>query len=200
VDEREHDLAPQGHLPVPPMRQVEDREWWLWGFAVVVTLLLTLGIASLTFTGSDIWKDQVYASTLKEWVRGLVTLVLLFDIYTGYQHLQLHRVRQRLAERETLFHLIADNAADMIAVVDASGRRVYNSPAYEKILGYKPDELAGTPSLEQVHPEDRMHVMQSAERARMTGHGDRLEYRIRHKNGSWRLLESTASAIPGWLS
>ena len=33
---------------VKPMRQVEAREWWLWGFAVTVTLVLTAGIVSLT--------------------------------------------------------------------------------------------------------------------------------------------------------
>src|SRR5208337_5314917 len=31
----------------------------------------------------------------------------------------------------------------------------------------------------------------------LTGTGERLEYRIRHKDGSWRVLESTASAIRG---
>jgi hypothetical protein len=27
---------------LPHLRQVEWREWWLWGFAVAVTLVLTL--------------------------------------------------------------------------------------------------------------------------------------------------------------
>lgn len=179
------------------MRQVEGRQWWLWAFAVIVTLVLTAGIVSFTFAGLNISKDEVYSSTLKEWVRGLAALVLLFEIYTGYQHFQLHRMRRRLAERETLFHLIADNAADMIAVVDRNGRRVYNSPAYEKVLGYAPDELASSSPLEQVHPSDRMRLQQSAQKAYSTGCGDRLEYRIRHKNGSWRVLESSANAIPG---
>ena len=37
----------------------------------------------------------------------------------------------------------------------------------------------------------------AAEKARITGRGERLEYRIRHKNGSWLVLESTASVICG---
>src|SRR5437762_9396960 len=37
--------------------------------------------------------------------------------------------------------------------------------------------------------------MEAAEKARLTGRGQQLEYRMRHKNGSWRILESTASAI-----
>ena len=119
--------------PAPvQLRQIEGREWWLWGFAVVVTLILTLGIVSFTFpwlrspTAGSYWTD------LRDWVRGLAGLVLLFDIYTVYQHFQLHRIRRQLAEHDELFRLISENAADMIALVDSSGRCLYNSPAYQK--------------------------------------------------------------------
>jgi PAS domain S-box-containing protein len=185
-----------GRAPIP-IQQVEGREWWLWGFAVVVTLVLTLGIVALTFPGFHLSTDDSYSHILKEWVRGLAALVLLFDIYTVYQHLQLQRIRRRLMERERLFHLITENAADMIAVVDTDGKRLYNSPAYEKILGYSPEELAATSSIEQVHPDDRARVLQAAQKAHLTGCGDPLEYRMRHQDGSWRVLESTSSAIPG---
>src|SRR5437667_7463 len=93
------------------------------------------------------------------------------------------------------FQLISENAADMIAVVASDGRRLYNSPAYQKILGYSQEELKATSSLEQIHPNDRQRVLEAAEKARCTGRGERLEYRIRHKDGTWRILESTASAI-----
>jgi PAS domain S-box-containing protein len=183
-------------IVLPRLRQVEGREWWLWGFAVAVTLVLTFGILSLTFPGFHLANDKVYALNLREWVRGLAALVLLFDIYTVYQHRQLQRTRRQLAERDRLFQLISENAADMIAVVDNNGDRLYNSPAYHKVLGYSQDDLAGPP-LEQIHPDDRTRVHEAAEKARITGRGERLEYRIRHKDGSWRVLESTASAIRG---
>jgi PAS domain S-box-containing protein len=195
TERRQSGLIDNGTLL--PLRQVEGREWWLWGFAVAVTLVLTCGILALTYPGQNWLADKVYAQNLKEWVRGLAALVLLFDIYTVYQHLQLQRMRQRFAERERLFHLITENAADMIGVVDRDGRRLYNSPAYQKILGYSSDELVSTSSLEQVHPDDRDRVLAAAEKAYLTGRGDRLEYRIRHKDGSWRVLESTANVIRG---
>ena len=176
------------------MRQVEGREWWLWASAVAVTLALTFGILSLAFSGLRPI-DKVDSLNLKEWVRGLAALVLLFNIYTVYQHRQLQRVRRQLAEREQIFQLITENAADMIAVIDGNGKRVYNSPAYQKILGYGPDELAATSSTDQIHPDDRARVEESSAKASRTGRGEQLEYRIRHKDGSWRFLESTASAI-----
>jgi diguanylate cyclase (GGDEF)-like protein/PAS domain S-box-containing protein len=182
---------------LPRLRQVEWREWWLWGFAVVVTLVLTFGILALTFPGFHMANDRLYTLSLKEWVRGLAALVLLFDIYTVYQHLQLQRMRYRLAERDQIFQLISENAADMIAVVDNDGSRLYNSPAYQKILGYTRDELANSSPMDQIHPDDRARVRSAADKARITGTGERLEYRIRHKNGSWRVLESTSNAIRG---
>lgn len=182
--------------PSVRIRQVEGREWWLWGFAISVTLILTFGIFSLTFPGAHLSRDEFYSVSLREWVRGLACLVLLFDIYTVYQHFQLQCVRRRLLERERLFQLITENAADMIAVVDRQGRRLYNSPAYEKVLGYSAEELSASAAIEQVHPEDRNRLREAAEKASLTGRGERLEYRIRHKNGTWRVLESTASPIP----
>jgi diguanylate cyclase (GGDEF)-like protein/PAS domain S-box-containing protein len=176
------------------MRQVEAREWWLWGFAVTVTLVLTAGIVSLTFPGNHLLQDAEWHD-LSEWVRGLACLVLLFDVYTLYQQLQLQRVRRELTDRNQLFEVITENAADMIAVVDCAGNRIYNSPAYQKILGYSLEELKSTSSMEQIHPEDRQCVQEAAEKARITGQGDRLEYRMRHKNGTWRILESVATAI-----
>jgi predicted signal transduction protein with EAL and GGDEF domain len=49
--------------------------------------------------------------------------------------------------------------------------------------------------MDQIHPDDRARVMEASVKASKTGRGKRLEYRIRHKDGSWRFLESTASAI-----
>lgn len=176
-------------------RQIEHREWWLWGFAVIVTLALTAGIVFLTFFGEHAQFNATDWTSLREWVRGLAAFVLLFDIYTMYQHLQLQRVRQQLAERDELFQLITENAADMIAVVDTDGGRLYNSPAYKKVLGYSTEDLRVGSSIDQIHPADRERVLQAAQKARTTGQGQNLEYRMRHKNGSWRILESTASPI-----
>lgn len=182
---------------LPPLRKMEGREWWLWGFAVAVTLVLMFAIITLTFPRNDLLNDKIYSLNLKEWVRGLTALVLMFDVYTVYQQLQLTRMRRQLANRDRLFQLITENAADMIAVIDADGHRLYNSPAYHKILGYSSDELSRTSPLDQIHPDDRARVVRAAEKARVSGRGETLEYRIKHKDGSWRVLESTANVIRG---
>jgi two-component system cell cycle sensor histidine kinase/response regulator CckA len=176
-------------------RKIERREWWLWVAAAIITLLLTTALASFLLPSASSQQDFHALYVIPQAIRGLVGLVFLFDLYTIYQHLQIHRIRRQLLEREELFHLISENASDMIAVVDIEGRRIFNSLSYQKILGYPPDELQDSSAFEQIHPEDRERVKKAAEEARTAGTGRTLEYRFRHRNGDWLVLESAASVI-----
>ena len=187
-------LAASGSLR-ERMRLIERRDWWLWMCAVFTTLLLTAGIVSFGFPSLHVLHPEASDAPLNDVILGLVGMVLLFDIYTVYQHFQIQLFRAHLVEQEELFRLITENAVDMIAVVDTNGHRLYNSPSYEKILGYSIEELYATRSIEQVHPEDREKVEKAAADAQRTGVGTNLEYRMRHKDGSWRTLESRASAV-----
>jgi diguanylate cyclase (GGDEF)-like protein/PAS domain S-box-containing protein len=112
-----------------------------------------------------------------------------------YQQFRIYRIYRESKTKEELFRAVTENAADMIALVDVKGRRLYNSPSYKRILGYSPAELSETSSFEQIHPDDRFRVLDAAREARESGMGRRLEYRIKHKDGSWRVLESIASTI-----
>ena len=53
------------------------------------------------------------------------------------------RVEESLRKSEEQFRLIMENLADLVAVLDLDGRRIYNSPSYRGILG-DPDKLRGT--------------------------------------------------------
>jgi PAS domain S-box-containing protein len=174
---------------------MERREWWLWAVALVITLVLTCGLISFLLPNTQIHQDFVERNSFPEAIKGLVALVFLFDLYTIYQHFMIYQIRKQLVEREALFHLISENAADMIAVVDMEGRRIYNSLSYQSVLGYSPEELQASSAFEQIHPEDRERVEKAAEEARLLGTGKTLEYRFRHKNGNWLFIESTSSVI-----
>src|SRR5690242_3123950 len=91
--------------------QIEVREWGLLVTAIIITLLLTAGIISFAIPAfhsplahPDLPSNQI--------LRGLVGLVLLFDLYCIYQQLQIQKMRQQLFRREELFRLISENAAD----------------------------------------------------------------------------------------
>jgi diguanylate cyclase (GGDEF)-like protein/PAS domain S-box-containing protein len=112
-----------------------------------------------------------------------------------YQQFRIYQIHRESKKHEELFQIVTENAADMIALVDVKGHRLYNSPAYKRVLGYSVAELGETSSFEQIHPDDRFRVLEAAREARETGVGKRLEYRVKHKNGSWRTLESLASGV-----
>ena len=120
---------------------------------------------------------------------GVLAILVLFLQF------RINRIRQNSRKREELFQIVTENAADMIALVDVKGHRLYNSPAYKRILGYSAAELGETSSFEQIHPDDRFKVLEAAREARSSGVGRKLDYRIRHKDGTWRVLESIARAI-----
>jgi len=116
-------------------------------------------------------------------------------IVVAMEELRMYWLRRESAKKEDIFQVVTENAADMIALVDVKGRRLHNSPSYKRVLGYSPAELSETSSFEQIHPEDRMRVLEAARETRESGIGKRLEYRIKHKDGIWRVLESIASTI-----
>jgi two-component system cell cycle sensor histidine kinase/response regulator CckA len=176
------------------VRQVERRDWWLWLCAIVVTLLLTAAIISFALPILHIGGPAFDFAPVSDTVLGLVGLVLLFDVFALYQHLQINIVRKQLLERDELFRLITENAADMIAVVDVEGHRLYNSPSYERILGYNHTEL-DTNYLAQVHADDCEKVKKASLDAIRTETGQSVEYRMLHKSGDWRTLESRVSTI-----
>jgi PAS domain S-box-containing protein len=96
---------------------------------------------------------------------------------------------------DQLFRSIAENSADLIAVVDKTGHRIYNNPAYERLLGYTQEELKRTISFQQIHPDDRALVTRAAQQALKTGVGQIVEYRMQRKDGTYVTLESHGSFI-----
>ena len=174
------------------VRKVERRQWWLWASAIVVTLLLTVGMESFSFLFEQ--SDPTFSFTLRQSVRGLVGLVFLFDLYTIYQQLQIHRIRRLLSDQEQIFRLITENAEDLITVVDREGKRLYDSPGYNK-LGYSSKDLGRSPFPEQIHLDDREALVAARKETFEKGVGPRVEYRFRRKDGDWRILESTRSPV-----
>ena len=187
--------AEEIHSTPSSLRQIQSRQLWLWVSATTVPFLLTLGLAAFAFFSPHPPGESIYLSNLPRAVYGFLSLVLLFDTYVVYQQLRIHRMHEQLDEQQEMFRLIGENAADMIAVVHASGRRLYNSPSYERFLGYSAEELRNTTAFEQIHPDDRKFVREAAQEALRTGAGRKLEYRCRHKDGTWRILESTSSVL-----
>ena len=99
---------------------------------------------------------------------------------------------QRLAASERELRLLTDSVTDIVAMADATGTITYVSPAVIRILGWTPDDLVGTHSVDLAHPDDLEIVAAANERA-LAGHAVRAVARIRHRDGGYRWIELAAS-------
>jgi PAS domain S-box-containing protein len=93
------------------------------------------------------------------------------------------RAEKAFGQRERYFRLMVENAADRITLLREDLTIVYENPAVERLTGFSPDELIGRNHLSLVHPED-------VERVKEAEAGVLVEYRHKHKDGSFRLVES----------
>ncbi len=107
---------------------------------------------------------------------------------------------QQLAAREQHFSSLLASSLDLIATIDVNGIYQYVSPSHEAVLGYRPDDLIGSNALLLVHPDDVARAMVSIgvaieqPDAQIT-----LEYRVRHRDGSWRVIEAFGKRLPDQL-
>jgi len=95
---------------------------------------------------------------------------------------------------EVCFRAMAESATDMIAVLDADGRRLYVNPAMAGLFGDR-SQLIGSDSLADIHPEDRTRLRELLHQVVDGGEGRRAEYRVIDHQGRVRFLESQSNVI-----
>ncbi|MEI9962241.1 MAG: PAS domain S-box protein [Limisphaerales bacterium] len=104
----------------------------------------------------------------------------------------MERARLRDAElalrrREQYLRTLTENSLDILTVLSREGVIIYKSPSVEKVLGYEPKELIGQNVFNLVHPEDMERVMREFQMALAQPEKiAKVQYRYRHKDGSWR--------------
>ncbi|MDQ3913119.1 MAG: PAS domain S-box protein [Actinomycetota bacterium] len=99
-------------------------------------------------------------------------------------------------ESEVRFHTLVENASDIIMALAADGTVRYSSPAVERMLGYRPEELVGTRIFGLVHPDDVERALSRfAEIVARPGVHPPFEFRVLHKDGSWRYLEHVVNNL-----
>src|ERR1039458_2227356 len=184
------------------VNRIEGREWWLWGFAVVVTVVLTLGIISFTFPWVNRSAEASYWFDLREWVRGLAALVLLFDFYSVYQCLQLQRIRRQLAEQQALRHAeekyraIFEDAVVGIVQITPEGRPLSVNRALAEMHGYdSPKHLLAEVSnvaLQLFVDPNRMDELRQMLEEKGTVRGAEIEVYRRDRTKKWVLMSLRA--------
>lgn len=109
---------------------------------------------------------------------------------------QRKKAEEELRQSEERFRSLVQYASDIITVIEPEGTIRYQSPSIERILGYEPEELIGTNAFDYVHREDAEQVQSAfAEALKNQEVSPPVEFRFRHKDGSWRFLEAVGNNL-----
>ena len=140
--------------------------------------------------GRVVWVRDESALLRDEAGRPLLWQGILLDITERKQ------AEEALRRSEERFRSLIQNAPDVIMVLDAESNILYDSPSIERVLGYEPGERIGSKGFDYVHPEDIERAEQTfVELLSNPGIGTLTEYRLRHKDGSWRHFEATRTNL-----
>ncbi len=105
---------------------------------------------------------------------------------------------RELGEGDRWLRSVVKYSSEIVNIVDADGTLRYANPAWQRALGYDPDEAIGKMNvLDHVHPEDLSHVLEETEEALSKGGitTNEAEYRFRRKDGSWRWMQSVGTYL-----
>jgi PAS domain S-box-containing protein len=167
-------------LPISLAALVLGRRWLLAIYAASIAGVATTAFAWYPLSGIH---------------RNAPSAVIAFALIAGLLALFLDRfgatLRESLAalrESEDRYRLIADNAVDLISLIDQAGRFVYASPSYQLVLGYAPATLLDRPALDYVHPDDQSRWLTA-------DHPGQTRIRYRHTDGSWCWIEARGTAV-----
>lgn len=106
------------------------------------------------------------------------------------------RDEQARNHSEIYYRSLIENSADVVSIFDEKVIRRFTSPGVERVLGYTPEELLGKAGLELIHPHDIPGLVEIFQQ--LLRDPDSIvsgTFRIKHRNGTWRAMESIASNL-----
>jgi diguanylate cyclase (GGDEF)-like protein/PAS domain S-box-containing protein len=153
-------------------------------------------------------KNEVFLVAL---IAAFGLLTVLFFAFAGSSRL-LRRQNRLLREQaahelvltddlrrsEERFRSLVRNSSDGIMIARADGVVAYESPGVERVLGHAPEDRVGRPAFEVVHPEDLAGVERLFSDVAATPLVEATaEFRARHVDGSYRIVEAVAKNLLG---
>jgi PAS domain S-box-containing protein len=115
------------------------------------------------------------------------------ELQTSNQELQMEiterrRAEDALKESEEKYRLLVENANDAIIIIQ-DGVVKFHNPKTEEIMGYSKEEIATTPFIDYVHPEDKDMIQER--------HFERLNGKEIPHTYSFRAINKTGTELWG---
>lgn len=150
------------------------------------TWVLAVAPSQQLIEKTNTYLDEILLAT------GLV-LAILIPAMLG----EAYRNRRTLRDREERYALAMEGTSDGLFDIDAETMKTYYSPRWFQMLGYEVGEFPATYDTFRslLHPEDAHHVTSPANVIRTDSIQHEVEFRMQHKNGSWRDIQSRARLV-----
>ncbi|OAF01796.1 diguanylate cyclase [Bradyrhizobium centrolobii] len=136
------------------------------------------------------WRAAAISRML--YVLALVLLIAIIGAVLVRQLQRGQRMAAALSEKEAHFRLLAEGSSDMVTRIGLDERLRYVSPSSIRVVGWRANQLIGTPALAGINSEDLPQV-QAIVDAMKRGEKDeaRVTYRNVHRQNAEVWLEST---------
>lgn len=159
-------------------------------FSWLPYLAVVFGCGLLFIESRQYWNEPlgiiIFASL------GMTALVVSRQIIAVKENVKLH-AENTLRQHEMRFGALVQNSSDMISILSPDGKILFESPSVKNVLGYEIEELVGAQSFEIIHPDDaddRKKILETV--ASDPAFVIQKEFRFKHKDGSWRFLETVS--------
>jgi PAS domain S-box-containing protein len=144
-----------------------------------------------------IWPNPAISGSVTVWL--LMVVSVAFSFSGARQTIAVRRrhddATQKLRDSEASYRLLADNVTDVISLASADNERLYVSPSIERVTGFAPGELGGTPNYTYLHPEDTEMVQAFIQSTTLETGPQTINYRVFAKDGSVIWAETTFSRL-----
>jgi diguanylate cyclase (GGDEF)-like protein/PAS domain S-box-containing protein len=112
------------------------------------------------------------------------------------ERLRVAEIDLRRRHGDARFRSLIQNSSDVIIILEPDLTIRYETPSIERVLGHAVEDRIGRSPLDLVHPSDAAAVRDALEQVATTEGGERrFEYRVRHADGSWHVVQAIAKNL-----
>ena len=136
--------------------------------------------------------DAVAQATISSVLPSLLVLLIAAPLaaYVSNRILARAYEREQQLRVEARFGSLVRNSSDLLLIVSPDGRITYVSPSVERVLGFRQAEVQARKVADFLHIDDMVSATAFIDGAAAgQSAGARAEWRVRHRDGTWRDFE-----------